>query len=52
MKPPVASDLYDYFNKLLEESGFIVKTGIFGADMQIEMINDGPVTIIIDTEDL
>ncbi len=52
MKPQDANELYMYFNKLLEDSGFEVKTGVFGADMKIEMINDGPVTIIIDSEEL
>ena len=50
MKPPVASDLYDYFNQLISEAGIPIKTGIFGAEMQIEMINDGPITIILDSE--
>lgn len=52
MKPPMASDLYDYFNDCLRGYGIEVQTGIFGADMKIEMINDGPVTIFIDSEDL
>jgi len=43
--------LYDYFvGKLREKSGKIVRTGIFGADMKVSLINDGPVTIIIDTK--
>ena len=50
MKPPVASDLYDYFNQLISEAGIPIKTGIFGAEMQIEMINDGTITIILDSE--
>lgn len=50
-KPDMAIPLYEYFNKKLEdETGLIVKTGEFGANMQVELINDGPVTIIIDTK--
>lgn len=48
-KPELASQLYDQFNTLLAEE-VPVKTGIFGADMQIELINDGPVTILLDTK--
>jgi len=45
-----ASPLYDKFNQRLGE--FVnVETGIFGADMEVELINDGPVTIIIDTDE-
>ena len=42
-----ASELYDYFNDVLRELGLRVETGIFGADMQISLVNDGPVTIIL-----
>ena len=45
-----AKELYDYFNKCLEELNINVKTGIFGEDMKIELINDGPVTIIMEEE--
>lgn len=45
-----AKELYDYFNKCLEELNIDVKTGIFGEDMKIELINDGPVTIIMEEE--
>jgi len=49
-KPDIAIPLYDRFCKYLEELiNKTVKTGIFGADMQVELINDGPVTIIIDS---
>lgn len=50
-RPEKAVLLYDYFvGKLKEKSGKIVRTGIFGADMKVSLINDGPVTIIIDTK--
>ena len=47
--PEMASQLYDDFNELLEKE-VPVKRGIFGADMAIELINDGPVTILLDTK--
>ena len=51
MKPDEASKLYDYFNQ--ELSKYIeVNTGIFGADMKVEIYNDGPVTIILDSNEL
>lgn len=46
-----ASKLYDYFNEKLREENVKVETGIFGADMKVELINDGPVTILIDSEE-
>ena len=45
-QPLIASKTYDYFCEKLEENGVITKRGIFGADMKIEQLNDGPVTII------
>ncbi|MDR0750158.1 MAG: D-tyrosyl-tRNA(Tyr) deacylase [Tannerellaceae bacterium] len=50
-KPDMAVPLYEAFCKKTEEiTGKKVATGTFGANMQIELINDGPVTIIIDTK--
>lgn len=48
-KPDRASQLYDQFNALLAETCPLEK-GIFGADMQVSLINDGPVTIVLDTK--
>ncbi|MFV0566112.1 MAG: D-aminoacyl-tRNA deacylase [Flavobacteriaceae bacterium] len=49
-KPDVAIPLYEAFVKQLEaDLGKKVQTGQFGADMKVELLNDGPVTIIIDT---
>ncbi|MDR2834505.1 MAG: D-tyrosyl-tRNA(Tyr) deacylase [Streptococcaceae bacterium] len=48
-RPDVAIPLYEEFGLKLEEKGVPVKHGVFGADMQISLINDGPVTITIDT---
>jgi D-aminoacyl-tRNA deacylase len=50
--PELAKPLYEKFVKKLSElSGKEVKTGVFGAMMQVELVNDGPVTIIIDTKE-
>ena len=46
MNPVEAKELYLSFNKMLREKGFIVEEGIFGAHMEIDLLNDGPVTII------
>jgi D-aminoacyl-tRNA deacylase len=49
-RPELAIPLYDRFlKKLRSETGLIVVSGWFGADMKVELINDGPVTIIIDS---
>ncbi len=49
-KPELAIPLYENFVRQMEsDMGKKVGTGVFGADMKIELINDGPVTIIIDT---
>ena len=45
-----ASDLYDFFNEALRKRGLHVEEGIFGADMKIELLNDGPITIMLDSE--
>jgi D-tyrosyl-tRNA(Tyr) deacylase len=50
-KPEIAIPLYENFIKTLEmEIGKKVQTGEFGADMKVELLNDGPVTIIIDSK--
>ena len=49
--PEIASPMYDKFVQYFREiSGLDVKTGVFGADMKIDLINDGPVTIILEAE--
>ena len=49
--PEAANKLYEEFNEILRtEYGLIVETGEFGADMQVSLINDGPVTILLDTK--
>ena len=47
-KPDVAIPLYEYFVSECKKQIPIVETGVFGADMKVELLNDGPVTIIID----
>ncbi len=50
-KPEIAIPLYEQFNnQLSKDIAKEVKTGEFGAEMKVELINDGPVTIIIDTK--
>ena len=52
-RPEQASPLYDYFNETLRTTyGLTVETGRFGADMKVDFINDGPVTILLDTDEL
>ncbi|MDR3075783.1 MAG: D-tyrosyl-tRNA(Tyr) deacylase [Synergistaceae bacterium] len=50
--PGQANALYEYFAKCLRETGVAVKTGVFGADMKVDIVNEGPVTIILDTLDM
>lgn len=51
--PAEANELYEYFVSGLKEAGVSsVQTGEFGADMQVELVNDGPVTIILDSKEL
>lgn len=45
-----ASLLYDYFNEQLKNEEVHVETGVFGEDMKVSLINDGPITIIIDSK--
>ena len=49
--PEAANKLYEEFNEILRtEYGVIVETGEFAADMQVSLVNDGPVTILLDTK--
>lgn len=50
-RPDVAKPLFDYFVECLRQNGVSdVQTGEFGADMQVRLLNDGPVTILLDTD--
>lgn len=47
-KPEIANDLYEYFCTKCEEQGIAVQKGVFGAHMEVELLNDGPVTIMLE----
>ena len=47
-QPDKANEMYEYFIEQLKNKGLTVKTGVFGAMMDVELINDGPVTFILD----
>ncbi|MDT9025383.1 MULTISPECIES: D-aminoacyl-tRNA deacylase [Rossellomorea] len=49
-KPDHAESVYDYFNKVLKEKSIKVETGVFGAMMDVNLTNDGPVTLIIESK--
>lgn len=49
-RPEIAKPLYEYVRDAIASYGISVKTGIFGADMKIEQYNDGPVSIIFESE--
>lgn len=49
-KPDTAAQLYDEFNKIIAAKGVDVQTGEFGAEMHVKIFNDGPVTIILDSD--
>ena len=51
-RPELAIPLYESFVQLCRDKGFHVDTGEFGADMQVESVNDGPVTLTVDTDNL
>ena len=50
--PDLANPLYERFCELLAEQGILVARGVFGAYMQVQLINDGPVTLWLDTAEL
>lgn len=52
LNPTEATKLYDYMNDRLRSLNIHTETGIFGADMKVEIYNDGPVTIILDSNEL
>ena len=46
-EPKAAKEYYEKFVEILKKSGINIKTGVFGAHMQVELVNNGPVTIIL-----
>ena len=52
-EPQKANELYEYFKKMCsKELERNIQSGVFGADMKVELLNDGPVTIILDSEEI
>ena len=51
-KPDIAAHLYDEFNRIIAAKGVNVETGEFGAEMHVKIFNDGPVTIILDSDEV
>jgi D-aminoacyl-tRNA deacylase len=49
-KPEHAREIYDAFNRILEDKGVHVETGRFGAMMDVSLINDGPVTLFVESK--
>lgn len=52
LSPDKALNLFDKFTRICEGYDVFVARGVFGASMQVELINDGPVTILLDSEEL
>jgi len=51
-RPETAIPLYEKFVQLCRDKGFPVETGVFGAYMQVDSLNDGPLTLVVDTDQL
>lgn len=49
-KPDVAIPLFEYFKEEMAKSGLKIESGIFGSDMKVSLLNDGPVTIVMDSK--
>ena len=52
MKPDEAKSLYEYFNEQIKAKYGAVQTGVFGADMKVSSVNDGPFTVIMDSKEI
>ncbi len=52
MEPVKAKELFDFFTELCKSTVPQVETGVFGAEMEVELVNDGPFTILLDSEDI
>ncbi|WP_182200491.1 D-aminoacyl-tRNA deacylase [Paraliobacillus salinarum] len=50
-RPGIAQQHYQYFNEQVKQAGITVETGVFGAMMEVDSVNDGPVTLIIDSKE-
>lgn len=51
-KPDMAEELYEYIMEAIQEKGFPVACGEFGADMKVSILNDGPFTILLDSDEI
>lgn len=51
-KPELANELYEYMIQKCKEQIYVVEQGSFGADMKVELLNDGPFTIVLDSDEL
>ena len=51
-KPEYANEMYEKFISYIKEKGFDTQHGIFGADMKVDLLNDGPVTLLLDSKKL
>lgn len=51
-KPDMANELYEYVISEVQKKGFKTEHGIFGADMKVSLLNDGPFTIVLDSEEI
>ena len=51
-KPDVANELYEYVIAQIQQKGFHTEHGFFGADMKVALLNDGPFTIILDSDEI
>lgn len=51
-KPDMAEELYEYIMEAIQEKGFPVARGEFGADMKVSILNDGPFTILLDSDEI
>lgn len=51
-KPDMANELYEYFKEYCGKSVPVVESGIFGADMKVDLCNDGPFTIVLDSDEI
>ena len=51
-KPELANELYEYVISEVRKKGFQTEHGAFGADMKVALLNDGPFTIVLDSEEI
>lgn len=49
-KPDKAIPMFEYFKEEIKKSGLKIESGIFGADMKVSLLNDGPVTLVLDSK--